>query len=69
MYDNSSDVVYAYDRCSVQLRFFAITEMKVDVRSTFAPGTLVWYDVIQIGEGEGEGAGDQPIKHKRRVRK
>ena len=41
--------------------------MKVDVHSTFTPGTSVKHDVIKIGEGEGEG--DQPINQKCRVRK
>jgi len=41
--------------------------IKVDVHSTFTPGTLLVYDFIAIDEGEDAGA--QPIKQKRRVRK
>ena len=43
--------------------------IKVDVHSTFTPGTFVKYEVIKNGEGEDKGEGDQPIKQKCRIRK
>ena len=48
-------------RLLAHVRFAEVLRIKVDTNSTFTPGTFLWYDVIQNGEGESESEGDQPI--------